>query len=335
MSDKAVVREIKSPSSVHVSLKRVFLKRVVFSMVLPCIVYFGLGLLRPDVYLKWNTFIMLFTQTLANILVGWAMLFGMSVGLFDFSVGARVVLSGLFGIQMSQHFGVAGFIVGCFVSSIALSYITAAIYAALKIPSIITGFAVLLICESIATIYQKTFKVIVTTELKTFGVAPGIYFVVLAAFVLVYILFNHTKFGYQIKAIGGNEAVAKSMGIKATLLKLNTYVIGGVFLAFATIVKVGYAGTMAAQTNMGTMSQAFTPMMGVMIGMFISSCNMVIGSLIGTFSIMTVSSGLVAMGMDSKLQNVVIGLYLLIFIGIKSNSEVLKKIFGRRKEELQ
>ena len=306
------------------------LRRVLLTAALPLGIYLVLGCVRPDIYMQGSTFAMLLTQSLANSIVGWAMLFGMSVGLFDFSVGSRVILAGLVGVQCSQYFGVIGFVFGALASSLVMAALTGVAYAGLKIPSIITGFAALLIFESVATIYQKTFDVIVTPEIKAFGTSPGIYIVTILCFVLVYILFNNTKFGYQIKAIGGNEAIARSMGIKSVGLKLNTYVIGGVFLAVAAMVKAGYSGSVMAATNMASMQQCFTPMMGVMIGLYLSSCNPVIGTFIGSFSISIVSSGLVALNIESRLQNVVVGVFLLLFIGLKSNSGRLKALWERR-----
>lgn len=307
-----------------------FFKRVLWTILLPTLVYIVLGLLRPDIYFQGSTFILMLTQSLPYALIGWAMLFGMSVGLFDFSVGSRIILAQLVGVQASQHFGVAGFIVGTLLASLLMAFLTGIAYAGLKIPSIITGFAALLVFESLATIYQKTFEVIVTPNIKIFGATPGIYIVTALTFALVYIICNNTKFGYQIKAIGGNEAVARSMGIKAVSLKLNTYIIGGAFLAVAAIVKTGYSGSVTASTSMASMSACFTPMMGVMIGMFIASCNQVVGVFIGAFSITVVGSGLVALGIESRLQNVVVGVFLLAFIGLKSNAPRIKKFFASK-----
>jgi ribose transport system permease protein len=313
-----------------------FIRRIVSTLALPVIVIVVLGCFRPDIYFQPKTLGILLTQAIPYALIGWAMVFGISVGLFDFSVGSIVILAGLVGINMSQYFGLAGFILGTLLAAILMGLFTGSLFAALKIPSIITGFAALLIFESLATIYQKKFEVIVTNNMKIFGQAPGIYIVALLTFVLVYILFNNTKFGYQIKAIGGNEAVAKSMGINSTRLKLTTYVIGGLFLGIATLVKVGYQGTTTAVTNMSSMTQVFTPMMGVLIGMFISSCNPIIGVFIGELTITAVSSGLVSLGIESRLQNVVVGIFLLVFIGFKLNSQAFdfKKLFSKKTASL-
>lgn len=261
------------------------------------------------------------------------MVFGMSVGLFDFSVGSRIILAGLFGIHMSQYAGTFGFIAGILAASLFMAAATGGVYAFFKIPSIITGFAALLIFESLSTIYQKQFSVMVGDNIKIMGTSPGIYLMLLVCFVAVYVVFNNTKFGYQIKAIGGNEGIARSMGINSVRLKVLTYIVGGLFLAAAAMIKVGNTGTMIGVTSMQSMQQCFTPMMGVMIGLYLTSCNPVIGVFIGEFAITVVSSGLVALGIESRLQNVVVGVFLLVFIGIKTNagSLRLKERFAKKK----
>lgn len=306
------------------------IKRVLSTIALPVLVYAIMCILRPEQYLKVATMQALLKQSLVNMLVGWSMVFGMSCGLFDFSVGSRYLLAAMFAIQMSQKFGVIGFVLGMMVGSLVLAGLTGAIFAGLKIPSIITGFAALLIFEALSTIYQNTFSVIVTDDIAVFGRAPGIYLVVIFCFILVYVLFNHTKFGYQIKAIGGNERIARSMGIKAVRLKVLTYIVGGAILGIAGLAKVGYEQVVRAATSMSSMSAAFTPMMAVMIGLYLSSCNPVVGTAVGALSISIVSSGLVALGVNYRLQNVVIGLFLLCFITYKMNLGRVLALFKKK-----
>lgn len=305
-------------------------KRVAYTIALPVLVYAIMCIARPSIYLSGSTFLSLLLQSFIYMLVGWSMLFGMSCGLFDFSVGSRYLLAALFGIHMSQKFGVIGFVLGVLLASMVLAAITGAFFAGLKIPSIIAGFAALLIFESLACIYQKTFSVVVTADISVFGRTPGIYIMVALCFVLVYVLFNRTKFGYQIKAIGGNEAIARSMGIKAVRLKVMTYIVGGLILGIATVAKVGYDQSVVAATNMASMSACFTPMMAVMIGLQLASCNPVVGTAVGAFTIATVSSGVVTLGINYRLQNVVIGVFLLVFIAYKTNLNV---ILGLRKKK--
>lgn len=306
-------------------------KRIAYTIALPVLVYALLCILRPKIYLDLDTFLSLFKQSLIYMLIGWSMVFGMSCGLFDFSVGSRYQLSVLFGIWLSQKFGLAGFIIGTVGGNLILAGVTGAIFAGLKIPSIITGFAALLIFESITCVFQKLFSVKVTPEISIFGRAPGIYIVVLLTFILVYILFNRTKFGYQIKAIGGNESVARSMGIKAVRLKVMTYLVGGLILGIASLSKIGFDQAIRGSTNMASMSSAFTPMMAVMIGMYLGSCNPVVGVAVGAFTISMVSSGMISLGVDFRLQSVIIGLFLLLFICYKTNYQRILGLFKRKK----
>ena len=44
---------------------------------------------------------------------GCGLYFIVVMGLFDFAVGANIVLSSIVGVILSQHFGYAGFIIGC------------------------------------------------------------------------------------------------------------------------------------------------------------------------------------------------------------------------------
>lgn len=276
---------------------------------------------------------MLFVQSLPNIAIGWAMAFGMSVGLFDFSAGARLVLAGLVGVYFSQSYGFAGFIIGCMAASILLAVITGAVYSYLKIPSIITGFAAMLVFESLGVILVKNMVNTISSDNLILGKSPYILIVMLIMFAVVYIIFNHTNFGYQMKAIGGNEHVARSMGINSNKLKLMTYIVGGIFLGIATILMVSNSGTVQPKDNMATMSLCFTPMMGVMIGMFMTSCNPIIGTIIGELCITIVSSALIALNLESRLQNVFVGTFLILFMAFQINRGEIGKLFKKRRTQ--
>ena len=55
-----------------------------------------------------------------------------------------------------------------------------------------------------------------------------------------------------------------------------------------------------------------------------------VGTIVGAFSIATVSSGVVTLGINYRLQNVFIGAFLLVFIAYKSNLHLL---VGRKKKK--
>lgn len=307
-------------------------RRIINTLILPVAMYAALCIINPGNFLKISSVMLIITQCLPYLAIGWSMLFGMSVGLFDFSVGSTIILAGLVGTQMSQSFGLAGFVIGCMAASIILATTVGTLYSFLKIPSIIAGFAGMLIFEALGVSYAPTFKNAISGDNLILGKQPYVYVVILVMFVIVYVIFNNTKFGYQIKAIGGNEKVARSMGINSGRLKMITYIVGGIFLGVSTILYVSNAGTVQPQQSMASMNICFTPMMGVMIGQLLVSCNPVIGTFVGELCITIVSSGMVALGIESRLQNFVIGLFLISFmiIQINKNSPFIRKLSRKR-----
>ena len=72
------------------------------------------------------------------------------MGLFDFSIGANVVLSSIVGVVLSKEYGYAGLLVGCILCGTIIGFINGFIYIKLKIPSMIVTVGLMLIYESLA-----------------------------------------------------------------------------------------------------------------------------------------------------------------------------------------
>ena len=67
--------------------------------------------------------------------------------------------------------------------------------------------------------------------------------------------------------------------------------------------------------------------MGVFLGRYLARyCDLTIGTALGAFTMKMLGAGLLALGLDSQLQQVVTGAFLLIFIGISQNQN---KVFER------
>ena len=189
----------------------------------------------------------------------------------------------------------------------------------------------MLIFESLGVILSKNMVNAISSEHLVLAKGFNIYILIVLLFIFVYIMYNHTKFGFQIKAIGGNERVATSMGINTAKLKFLTYVLGGFLVGFATILYVSNAGTIQPKDGLGSMSIAFTPIMGVMLGMLIKSCNSVVGVFVGSWSITIIGSVMVAFGWESRLQNVIVGIFLIIVMGFQLNRDKLFKPITTKK----
>ena len=72
------------------------------------------------------------------------------MGLFDFSIGANVVLSSIVGVVLSKSLGYAGLLLGCILCGALIGFLNGFLYIKLNIPSMIVTVGLMLIFESVA-----------------------------------------------------------------------------------------------------------------------------------------------------------------------------------------
>ena len=239
------------------------------------------------------------------------------MGLFDFAVGANVVLSSIVGVILSRQFGYAGFIIGCLGCGTLIGFLIGIIYNHLNVPSMIVTVGLMLIFESIAVFVAGGVKQTLDEELRFFSGAPGNLILAALAFLLMYFILNYTKIGTYCNAIGSNEFTAKNMGINVRKYKLIGFMLLHFFVGIMAILTVSYGTTMTALTGMSTMSRNFQPLMGTFFGVAFRKYNMPITAIvIGEFIISIIFNGFVALGAPTTIQNVVTGGALLIIVAL-------------------
>jgi ribose transport system permease protein len=239
------------------------------------------------------------------------------MGLFDFAVGANVVLSSIVGVILSRQFGYAGFIIGCLGCGTLIGFLIGIIYNNLNVPSMIVTVGLMLIFESIAVFVAGGVKQTLDEELRFFSGAPGNLILAALAFLLMYFILNYTKIGTYCNAIGSNEFTAKNMGINVRKYKLIGFMLLHFFVGIMAILTVSYGTTMTALTGMSTMSRNFQPLMGTFFGVAFRKYNMPITAIvIGEFIISIIFNGFVALGAPTTIQNVVTGGALLIIVAL-------------------
>ena len=239
------------------------------------------------------------------------------MGLFDFAVGANVVLSSIVGVILSRQFGYAGFIIGCLGCGTLIGFLIGIIYNNLNVPSMIVTVGLMLIFESIAVFVAGGVKQTLDEELRFFSGAPGNLILAALAFLLMYVILNYTKIGTYCNAIGSNEFTAKNMGINVRKYKLIGFMLLHFFVGIMAILTVSYGTTMTALTGMSTMSRNFQPLMGTFFGVAFRKYNMPITAIvIGEFIISIIFNGFVALGAPTTIQNVVTGGALLIIVAL-------------------
>ncbi|MDG4674939.1 ABC transporter permease [Shinella sp. 838] len=161
------------------------------------------------------------------------------------SVFFAIVLGVIFGLSGGVGLGVVAVII----CSLALGFFNGYLVAKLKLPAFITTLATLFIAQGLSGLIiprgQQIFLVGDFFRVVGAGKFAGIYlsflFLVLL-FAAAYFVYNHTRWGSYVIAIGNNEQNAKLAGINTELVKI------GIFM-FSALCS-GLAGIMLS-TRMG------------------------------------------------------------------------------------
>ena len=243
--------------------------------------------------------------------------FVMVMGMFDFSIGANIMLSAIVGSVVAQRFGMgyAGLISGCIVTGTIVGLLNGFLYVKLRIPAMIVTTGLALIYESVANYIAGGVEQTLASELRIFGRMPGDIILALIAFAIAYLILNYTKIGTYTYAIGSNEFVAKNMGIDVKKYKVLAFVISGAFLGIMSILTISYGSSMVAVTGMASMSRNFIPTMGCFFGLAFKKYGMPLQAIIiGEFVINIIFFGFIALGAPTAIQDVITGITLLIII---------------------
>lgn len=253
---------------------------------------------------------------------GCGLYFIVVMGMFDFSIGANIILSSIVGVIASTRFGYPGLLLGCIACGTMIGLLNGILYIKLKIPSMIVTVGLMLIFESLAYFVAGGKKQTLDSGLRAFGKAPASILLAIAAFLLTYFILKYTKIGTYCYAIGSNEYVAQNMGINVDKYKLIGFVLTHFFVGIMAVLTVSYGWSMTAITGMESMGRNFTPLMGTFFGVaFRKYGTPVTAIIIGEFIIMIIFNGFIALGAPTTIQNVVTGAALLIIVTLTARPE--------------
>lgn len=178
--------------------------------------------------------------------------FVMVMGMFDFSIGANIMLSAIVGCVFATKFnlGYVGLIAGCIICGAIVGVLNGIFYVKLRIPSMIVTTGLALIYESVVNYIAGGVEQTLPANLRMFGQMPGDIILAVLACVAAYIFLNYTKIGTYTYAIGSNEFVAKNMGIDVNKYKVLAFILSGAFLGVMAILTISYGSSMVAVTGL-------------------------------------------------------------------------------------
>lgn len=293
------------------------LKGYLLLIVLVVISWGIFKIITPDNFGSASNMLSYFEASLLAAVGAVGFYFVMVMGMFDFSIGANIMLSAIVGCVFANRFGLgyAGLIIGALLTGSVVGMLNGMFYVKLRIPSMIVTTGLALIYESIANFIAGGVEQTLPSDLRAFGQMPGNIILAIIAFAIAYLLLNYTKVGTYTYAIGSNEFVAKNMGIKVNLYKILAFIISGAFLGIMAVLTISYGSSMVAVTGMASMTRNFVPTMGCFFGLAFKKYGMPIPAIIiGEFVINIIFFGFIALGAPTAIQDVITGFALLIIV---------------------
>jgi D-xylose transport system permease protein len=146
------------------------------------------------------------------------------------------------------------------------------------------------------------------------GLATPVLITILAA-VIMHFMATRTRYGRYSYAIGGNPDAAELAGIKTKWTIVKTFMIMGILVAVAAAVTI--ARLNAATTGMGQLAELYVIAAAVIGGTSLSGgVGTIPGALLGALVMQSLISGMVLMGLDAPLQDIVVGVVLVAAVAL-------------------
>jgi D-xylose transport system permease protein len=148
------------------------------------------------------------------------------------------------------------------------------------------------------------------------GIAVPVLVALGAAIVMTFIT-TRTRFGRYVFALGGNPEAAELAGVDTRWIVVKIFILMGVLCAISAA--ISSARLNAATNALGTLQELYVIAAAVIGGTsFAGGIGTIPGAILGALVMQSLQSGMVLLGIDAPLQNIVIGVVLVFAVGIDS-----------------
>jgi len=280
--------------------------------------------------------LMVFLRATASVmLTTFALSINLNSGRFDFSIGSIALLSSVVSatVCMNNNLSVWVMLLLSIVLGLVLGLISGSIYILTKLPPLIVSLGVTLLYEGAAFAFTNGYGVsfVSNSELTSF---PGIFnylLVIITALIIIILIYDHTKFGYEYKALLSGQFTSVSMGIKEIPNTLACYAIAGALMGVVGFISSTNTGTIQMSLNFGSIVTMFTAFLPMFIGGFISRySNDKLGYLLGAVTTALISLCYARLNVSSSVQQITTALILVGFLIYLNNENKIAGLFKRK-----
>ena len=294
---------------------KTFFKSLGILLVIPLVVYLIFSVLRPSVFLTFNTVYSVCLQSCIVCILAWGISFSQTAGIVDFSVAAERILGSVLGVILSRSMGIWGLILGCMLIAVIFGIIKGILNSMIKMSSMVISVAYVYIIGAIGAVVQGQNSMILMSDVCVLGKSPAIWIILAVCGVIIYLLHRYSVFGANCRALGGSNKIAAEAGVSKAWTEGKAILIASIFAGISGIVATSYGAGTAAQTGLTSMSIIFPAIIGFNIGRLIEKyVNITFGCVSGVVTMNILATGLTALGIPSQLKDTVTGAFLLFLM---------------------
>jgi len=278
--------------------------------------------LKDDGFLTARNLLNIVQQTTPVTVMAVGMVFVLTAGEIDLSIGSIVAISALLAamtLRTAPWFAgaPAGLAAGA-----AIGSVNGALIAYLKLPSFLVTLATMGLLAGVARWLTDLQSVPITNVAfnNLFGAGalaqiPSLLIWTVAVIVIGHFFYRESRFGAHVHAIGDNALAARGVGIQVARVRFAVMVLSGTLAALAGIL---YAGRLhGARYTLGE-TDLLTVIAAVIVGgtRLTGGLGTIFGALVGSLLMGMLNNGLILMGLDVSGQMMVRGLIILAAIAL-------------------
>jgi ribose transport system permease protein len=294
---------------------------VVYVAFLVILAFFAVTL-QDDGFLSQTNLLNIVRQTTPVTVMAVAIVFVLSAGEIDFSIGSVVALSALVTADVMQSSAAVPAVTAGLGVGIGIGVVNGLFVTLLRLPSFLVTLATMGLVAGLARTVTNLQSVAVENQsfVDIFGSGdvgpiPGLALWALGAVALGQFVFRHRRFGAHVVATGDDVGAARVTGIRVGRVKFAVLVLSGAAAALAGIL---YTGRLQAATYTLGEQDLLTVFAAVVIGgtRLFGGEGSVIGALFGSLIMGMLTNGMILSGLSAAEQLIAQGALLLLAISL-------------------
>ncbi len=295
-----------------------------FGVLMALLVLGFLLSISTDTFLNAGNLLQVTRQASYYGIMAVGMVFVLSMGDVDLSVGSIMMLVNVLGaILLRDGWSIWAMIAACLAAGAVCGVINGGLAVALRIPMIIVTLGTLSIYRGIALVISEA-SPISNFDKKTWfftilgediaGIPVSVWVMLLTG-IVGYILYARTPFGRRVQAIGSNLQAARYSGVRVNRLRVLVMMLSGLLAGLAGLTFLAF--NLAGHPSTGLGSELFVIASAIIGGTALSGgSGSIPGALLGALIIAVIRNGLVLIGLSAYWATAATGGVIILAVAI-------------------